>query len=100
MNDNDIIPNIWAVLTLLRAEAPLIHAEIEDGVVYLEGLVASRRQKRALAAALSDLAGVRRVVNCLAVEQVARLPHALPAARAPHYQTPREAIITGNRVQS
>ena len=99
MNDNEIIPNIWAVFTLLRADAPLIHAEVEDGVVYLEGLAASRRQKRAFERALLGLAGVRRVVNCLAVERAARLPHDLPATQSPHYQTRLEAIMTGNRVQ-
>jgi hypothetical protein len=100
MNDNEIIPNIWAVITLLRADEHLIHVEVEDGVVYLEGLAPSHPRKQALENALLGLAGVRRVVNCLAIEQEARLPHILPAPHSSPYQTTLEAILTLPRVPS
>lgn len=80
MSDNTIIPNIWAVLTLLRADPHLVHFEVEDGIVYLEGLALNPEQKRGIETALQRLRGVRRVINCLALEHVARLPHAALAA--------------------
>ena len=76
MSDNMIIPNIWAVLTLLRADPHLVHFEVEDGIVYLEGLALNPEQKRGIETALQRLRGVRQVINCLALEHVARLPHA------------------------
>jgi hypothetical protein len=47
---------------------PETRAEVEDGVVYLEGVVDSLGQKQRLEQAVGRLPGVAAVVNCLAVE--------------------------------
>jgi osmotically-inducible protein OsmY len=48
-----------------------VRAEVEAGVVYLEGVVASAAEKHRLEQRLRRVRGVRGVINCLALEHVA-----------------------------
>jgi osmotically-inducible protein OsmY len=48
-----------------------VRAEVEAGVVYLEGVVASAAEKHRLERRLRQVPGVREVINCLALEHVA-----------------------------
>jgi osmotically-inducible protein OsmY len=48
-----------------------VRAEVEAGVVYLEGVAASAAEKHHLEQRLRQVAGVRQVINCLALERVA-----------------------------
>jgi hypothetical protein len=85
------------VLTVLHVDPKLVQVEIDDGIVYLDGIALHRAQKQGLEAALMHIAGVRRVINCLAVEHVARLAHSAPAAPA-HYPSPLKGILAGKSI--
>lgn len=76
MSDNDIAPRVRALLALLGLDPQLIQTAVEQGIVYVEGLVPDILSRQTLEANLRRLYGVRQVVNCLAVEHVAQLPHA------------------------
>jgi hypothetical protein len=76
MNDNDIAPRVRALLVLLGLDPQLVQTAVEQDIVYVEGLVPDILTRQAVEANLRRLDGVRQVVNCLAVEHVAQLPHA------------------------
>jgi len=59
---------------LARWRLGWVRAEVEAGVVYLEGVVASAAEKHQLEQRLRQLPGVRQVINCLALEHVAAHP--------------------------
>ena len=56
---------------LARWGVAWVRAEVEAGVVYLEGVAASAAEKHRLEQRLRQVAGVRQVINCLALEHVA-----------------------------
>ena len=51
-----------------------VRVEVEAGVVYVEGVIATAQHKQSVEQQLRHLRGVRGVVNCLALEHVAHLP--------------------------
>ena len=70
--DASLQRQIQQVLTAVPgAEA---RVEVEAGVVYVEGVIATAAHKQGLEQQLRQLPGVQAVVNCLALEHVARLP--------------------------
>ena len=68
MNDGQLLQQIVQIQGALHLEES--RAEVEDGVVYLEGVVESAGQKHTLEQAVRRLRGVAGVINCLAVEHV------------------------------
>ena len=82
MKDSDIALCAQILVVLLHDNPDLVHTEVEGGIVYLQGIAADARQKWDLEDAIHHLSGVRRVVNCLALERVAQLPAGAPPAPA------------------
>lgn len=78
MKDSEIARCVQILLALLHDEPNLVRTEVENGVVYLQGLAADAQQKYEIQDAIRYVSGVRGVVNCLALEHVARLPTASP----------------------
>jgi hypothetical protein len=78
MNDKDIALCVQILVDLLHDNPPLVQPEVEGGIVYLQGLAADEQQKHDLEDAIRYISGVRGVVNCLALEHVARLPATVP----------------------
>jgi len=48
--------------------------DVEDGLVYIEGVVSSEEQRRAISSAVSHLDGLAHMVTCLATEHVLPAP--------------------------
>lgn len=74
MNDNDITRCVQILLALLHDEPNLVRAEVEGGIVYLQGVATNERQKHDIEDAIRYIHGVHGVVNCLALEHIAQLP--------------------------
>jgi hypothetical protein len=77
MNDKDIALCVQILVVLLHDDPNLVQPEVEGGIVYLQGVAANEQQKHNLENAIRYIRGVRGVVNCLALEHVARLPTSL-----------------------
>ena len=76
MNDKDIVLNVRRLLATLLDDLDTIRVEVEQGIVYLEGVVASAAQKQQIQQIIGRLPEVRQVVNCLSLEHIAPLhPH-------------------------
>jgi BON domain-containing protein len=82
MKDSDIALCTQILVVLLHDNPDLVHTDVEGGIVYLQGIAADEQQKRDIEDAIHHLSGVRRVVNCLALERVAQLPAAAPVVSA------------------
>src|SRR3954471_8334149 len=82
MNDNDITRCVQILLALLHDEPNIVRAEVEGSIVYLQGIATNERQKHDIEEAVGYINGVQQVVNCLALEHVARLPTTPPPVPA------------------
>jgi hypothetical protein len=72
MEDNDVklarqVANVVAVVV---EDLDAVSVEVEDGVVYLEGVVPEDEQRRSISGAVRGIQGVDQVISCLAVEHV------------------------------
>ncbi len=94
MNDNDIARCVQILLALLHDEPNMVRAEVEGSIVYLQGVATSERQKHDIENAIRYISGVRRVVNCLALEHIAQLPTTPPPAPAATIVEQRVADFT------
>jgi osmotically-inducible protein OsmY len=68
MTDIDVRDSISRLLSILRLDG--VQVEVEEGVVYLEGVAESAAHKQLLENLVRRLHGVRSVVNCLALEHL------------------------------
>jgi hypothetical protein len=72
MTDKGIRQRIRRLLRILRLEG--VQVDVEEGIVYLEGVAESAAHKQLLENLVRHLDGVRAVVNCLALEHVVHWP--------------------------
>jgi osmotically-inducible protein OsmY len=72
MTDSGIRDSIRRLLRVLRLEG--VQVEVEEGIVYLEGVAESAAHKQLLENSVRHLDGVRAVVNCLALEHIVHWP--------------------------
>ncbi|HUS15270.1 MAG TPA: BON domain-containing protein [Chloroflexia bacterium] len=78
MSDAEITQTVHRFLVLMLDDVDAVRVEVEQGVVYLEGVAASMAQKRAIQQSIAGVPGVRHIINCLSLEHVADLHGALP----------------------
>jgi len=89
MSDTDIALHVLRSLALVLEDIDAVRVEVEQDVVYLEGVAVDAAQKQRIGEIAGQVTGVRRVVNCLSLEHVA---HLNAAANDPH---PGRRVVPG-----
>ena len=76
MSDSDVelCRRVRDIVAVIADDIDAVNYEVEDGVVYIEGVVPSDEHRRAISNAVTHLDGVEHVVECLSTE------HIMPAA--------------------
>jgi|GEM_PF-2168032 len=69
-NDIELARRVRDILAVATDDLDAVTSEVEDGVVYIEGVVPSDDHRRAISNAVSHLDGVSQVITCLATEHV------------------------------
>lgn len=73
MTDKELTRTVRHSLVLLLDDFDTVRVEVEQGIVYLEGIAGNAAQKQAIGHMIMHLPAVRRVINCLALEHLAVL---------------------------
>ena len=83
MTDKELTHTVRCSLVVLLDDFDTVRVEVEQGIVYLEGIVGDAAQKRAIQQMILHLPAVRRVINCLALEHLAVLhpPYVAPSVQ-------------------
>lgn len=84
--DVDLARRVRDILAVATDDIDAVTSEVEDGVVYIEGVVPSEQHRRAISDAVRELDGVSRVITCLATEHI--MPNAAEKESAPLYPAP------------
>lgn len=82
--DRDLAKRIQDIIAVVAEDIDTITVSVEDRVAYIEGVVESEQQREVIAAAVRNIAGLRRVITCLATEHV--LPTRSKERRSPNLQ--------------
>lgn len=72
-HDVELARRVRDVVAVVADDIDAVSFDVEDGVAYIEGVVPTDEQRRAISNAVSQINGLDRVVTCLATE------HVLPA---------------------
>jgi osmotically-inducible protein OsmY len=90
--DAKLSSRVRDIIAVVADDIDAVRYEIEDGVVYIEGVVTTDEQRDVIARTVGQLEGVEQVVNCLSTERlmpprhdavVETVPYLAPIAR--HY---------------
>ncbi len=83
MTDKELTRTVRRSLVLLLDDFDTVRVEVEQGIVYLEGIAGDAVQKHAIQQMILHLPAVRRVINCLALEHLAVLhpPYVAPSTQ-------------------
>ncbi|HKP54459.1 MAG TPA: BON domain-containing protein [Chloroflexia bacterium] len=73
-HDIELARRVRDIVAVVADDIDNVTFDVEDGVVYIEGVVPSEEQRRAISSAVSHLDGLDRVVTCLATEHVLPTP--------------------------
>jgi osmotically-inducible protein OsmY len=76
--DVELARRVRDIIAVAADDIDAVMADVEDGVVYIEGVVSGDEQRRAICNAVRQLDGVNNIVECLATE------HVLPPSAAQH----------------
>ena len=68
--DVELARRVRDILAVAADDIDAVTSDVEDGVVYIEGVVSSEEQRRAISSAVRGLDGVSQVITCLATEHV------------------------------
>jgi hypothetical protein len=74
--DEELTRRVASVIAVVVDDFDAVSVEVEDGVVYLEGVVPEEELRRSIAGAVRGIDGVDHLISCLAVEHV--LPRRQP----------------------
>jgi osmotically-inducible protein OsmY len=74
--DVELARRVRDIIAVAAEDIDAVTADVEDGIVYIEGVVSGDEQRRAICSAVRHLDGVNNIVECLATE------HVLPASAA------------------
>jgi hypothetical protein len=83
--DAALTRRIRDIVAVVTKDIDAVRVEVEDGVAYIEGVVGSPTEARAMSRAIGKLRGVSSVVTCLSNEtvraaQVETIVTAIPSA--------------------
>jgi len=72
MSDSDVelCRRVRDIVAVIADDIDAVNYEVEDGIVYIEGVVPSDEHRRAISNAVTNLDGVEHVVECLSTEHV------------------------------
>ncbi len=84
--DVELARRVRDILAVATDDIDAVTSEVEDGVVYIEGVVPSEQHRRAISGAVRELDGVCQVITCLATEHV--MLKAAEKETTPLYPTP------------
>ncbi len=73
-HDVELARRVRDIVAVVADDMDNVTFDVEDGVVYIEGVVPNDEQRRAISSAVSHLDGLDRVVTCLATEHVLPAP--------------------------
>src|SRR5579859_4437217 len=73
MSDTEVARTVRRVLATLLDDGDTVRVEVEQGVVYLEGIATNAGQKHKIQQLVTRVPGVRRVIDCLSLEHIAKL---------------------------
>ena len=68
--DVELARRVRDILAVATDDIDSVTSEVEDGIVYIEGVVPNEQQRRAISSAVRELDGVSQVITCLATEHV------------------------------
>ena len=68
--DVQIARRVRDIVAVVATDMDAVHFDVEDGVAYIEGVVGSDVERRAISNAISHVDGLNEVVTCLATEHV------------------------------
>jgi hypothetical protein len=68
--DRELARRVRDVIAVVADDIDSVVCEVEDGVAYVEGVVPSEEERRAISRALRQVDGLDRVITCLATEKV------------------------------
>lgn len=69
-HDMELARRVRDIVVVVADDIDNVTFEVEDGVAYIEGVVSSDGERRAISHAVAELDGLDRVVTCLATEHV------------------------------
>jgi osmotically-inducible protein OsmY len=69
-NDVDLCRRVRDIVAVIADDIDAVSYEVEDGIVYIEGVVSSDEQRHAISSAVTHLPGVEDIIECLATEHV------------------------------
>ncbi len=68
--DRRLAQRIRDVIAVATDDIDAIAVAVEDRVAYIEGVVESEQERRAIASAVRRIAGLNRVITCLSIEHI------------------------------
>jgi len=76
MSDQDVelARRVRDVVAVVAHDIDAVTFDVEDGVVYVEGVVPDEEERRSICSAVAHIEGLERVVACLATEHVLQSP--------------------------
>lgn len=80
-NDMELARRVRDIVAVMSDDLDAVSYDVEDGVVYIEGVVPTEEQRDNIAHAVSRVEGVEQLVTCLSTE------HVLPTRPAPQPDT-------------
>ena len=80
MSDTDITRAVRRMLATMLDDIDMVHAEVDGGIVYLEGIARTAAQKAWIDRAIRQVPGVESVIDCLSLEHIAHLTPELDLA--------------------
>ncbi len=69
-HDVELARRVRDIVAVVADDIDNVTFEVEDGVAYIEGVVSTDGERRAISHAVAELDGLDRVVTCLATEHV------------------------------
>lgn len=84
--DVEIARRVRDILAVATDDIDAVTSEVEDGVVYIEGVVPSEQHRKAISGAVRELEGVSQVITCLATEHI--IPNTAERESPQLYPTP------------
>ena len=68
--DRELARRVRDIIAVVADDIDSVVCEVEDGVAYVEGVVPTEDERRAISKALRQVVGLDRVITCLATEKV------------------------------
>jgi osmotically-inducible protein OsmY len=84
--DRELAERVRDVVAVAAEDIDTITVAVEDGVAYIEGVVENKGQRQAIISAVEKIAGLNRVISCLATEHV--LPRSNKSSKQVHVPPP------------